>query len=63
MLGNKIKEFRKLRDITQVQLAERIGVTNAYISMLESSERTNVSLDLLKAIASALAVPVSQLLQ
>lgn len=62
MLANRIKEYRKLRDITQIQLAERIGVTNAYVSMLESGERSNVSLELLKAIAIALNVSVHALL-
>lgn len=34
-----IKEWRKHRDLTQEQLAERIGIDRAYLSKIESGKR------------------------
>ncbi len=35
LLGLKVKEFRRLRKLTQEKLSELIGVDNGYISKLE----------------------------
>jgi transcriptional regulator with XRE-family HTH domain len=61
-MGKTIRQLRIDRGLTQSELAAKIGSTQAYVSMLESSAR-GISLDLLKAIASTLDVPVSKLLQ
>lgn len=37
--GHYIKEWRKFRGLTQVQLAERIGIDRAYLSKIESGKR------------------------
>jgi transcriptional regulator with XRE-family HTH domain len=34
-----IKEWRKFRDLTQEQFAERVGVTKSYVSKIESGKR------------------------
>jgi transcriptional regulator with XRE-family HTH domain len=34
-----IKAWRKHRDLTQVQLAERIGIDRSYLSQIESGKR------------------------
>jgi transcriptional regulator with XRE-family HTH domain len=60
--GKTLKQLRVTRGLTQSELGAQIGSTQAYISMLESQARGNISLDLLKAIATALAVPISELL-
>ncbi|MEC1725875.1 helix-turn-helix transcriptional regulator [Schinkia azotoformans] len=36
---NKLRKIRRLSDITQEELAERLNVTQAYLSMIESGKR------------------------
>lgn len=58
-LGLKIAYYRKLRGLTQEQLAERIERTPAFIGHVEAPNITKaVSLDTLFDIASVLDVPV-----
>lgn len=38
--GSRLRELRKLNNMTQKQLAERIGVRNSIISFYEVGERT-----------------------
>lgn len=57
----RVRYYRKLRSMTQSQLAERVGVTQAYICSLENGKRTNPSLQLLLKIARALDVTVEEL--
>lgn len=37
--GHFIREWRKFRGLTQVQLAERIGIDKTYLSKIESGKR------------------------
>lgn len=57
----RVRYYRKLRSMTQSQLAERVGVTQAYICSLENGKRTNPSLQLLLRIARELGVTVEEL--
>lgn len=57
----RIKYYRKLRGMTQCQLAERVGVTQAYICNLESGQRANPSFSLLVKIAHALNTTLEEL--
>ena len=57
-LGLKIAYYRKLRGLTQEQLAEEIDRTPAFIGHVEAPNITKaVSLDTLFDIAKALDVP------
>ena len=59
-LGLMIAYYRKLRGITQIQLAEYINVSRTHISNLEAPNMpTSISLDRLFDIADALEVPIS----
>ena len=49
--------------MTQDELAKRVGVTKAYISLLESGGHDNPSLDVLRRLAEALGVPLTKLLK
>ena len=53
LIGTKIRQFRKLRDITQEQLAEASDSTGSYIGKLERGE-VNVQIKTLEKIAEAL---------
>lgn len=57
-IGEKLKEFRKLRGLTQEQLAEMVEVTFQQIQKYENGN-TRLNTDKLQAVAQALDVPVS----
>jgi transcriptional regulator with XRE-family HTH domain len=62
-LSTMIARLRKQQQVTLLQLAQRIGVTEAYMSMLESGARKNPSLATLKKLAKALKVSVAELVE
>ena len=56
-IGLKIAYYRKLRGLTQEELAEQVGLTPAYIGHLEAPNISKaLSLDTLFDIAAALDV-------
>ena len=56
-IGLKIAYYRKLRGLTQEELAEQVGLTPAYIGHLEAPNISKaLSLDTLFDIATALDV-------
>ena len=63
-LGLKIAYFRKLRGLTQEQLAEQVGLSSAFIGHVEAPNiQKAISLDTLFDIAEALDVPYHKFLQ
>ena len=58
-----IARFRKRQHMTLLQLAHRVGVTEAYMSMLESGTRKNPSLATMKKLAKALKVTLAELVE
>ena len=62
-LSALIRDLREQAKLTQLQLAKKAKVTEAYISMIESGARRNPSLPTLKRLAKALGVPVGELLE
>ena len=62
-LGLKIAYYRKLRGLTQEELAERIDRSPAFVGHVEAPTiKKAVSLDTLFAIAQALDVPAFRFL-
>lgn len=59
-LGARIRTLREERELTQKQLADRVGITAAHISLIERGERT-ASLGTLVCIAEVLDVSLSEL--
>lgn len=53
-LGEKIKHFRKLRKLTQSELAEITGIPRSTIQKYESGQIHNVSVSTIEVIANAL---------
>lgn len=63
-LGLRIAYYRKLRGLTQKQLAEKVDRTPAFIGHVEAPNiKKAVSLDTLFQIASVLDVPAYKFLQ
>lgn len=58
----RIRKIRKLRNITQQELAESIGVSKSTISKYESGNITNIKIDTLNKIADVLGVSIAYLL-
>ena len=60
-VGDRVRERRTARRLTQAQLGEACGLHRTFIGSVERGER-NVSLLNLRVIARALRVPVTELL-
>ena len=58
-----IKRLRKVKGMSQVELAAAAGIARPYLVRLESGEQQNPSLAVLKRLAKALGVPVTRLLE
>lgn len=58
LIGNRIKQARKNRNMTQEKLAERLDVSIGYVSQLERGI-TKISLDLLAAVSNILDCDIS----
>ena len=63
-IGEKIVYYRKIRNLTQEELAEKVGSTPQYLSRIENGGYSkNVSLSTLMKIAGVLDVTMSQLME
>jgi XRE family transcriptional regulator, master regulator for biofilm formation len=62
-LATVLKQQRERQSMTQEELAKRAKVTQAYVTHLERGIRKNPSLVVLKRLAKALGVPVTELLE
>lgn len=56
--GNTIKQLRKRKGINQQVLADRLGVTQTYLSLIESNQKTP-SINLINSISKELSIPPS----
>jgi transcriptional regulator with XRE-family HTH domain len=61
MLGEAIRISRSFIGLSQKQLAEQIGVTNGYLSQIESGDR-EPSQKILRDIASSIGISTSSLM-
>ncbi len=63
-IGLKIAYYRKLRSLTQEELAEKVDMSAAYLGQIEAPNIIKgISLDTLFAIAEVLEVPPEKFLQ
>ncbi len=53
-LGERIRDAREAKDLTQAQLARIVGTTQSAIARLEAAEYTNFKLETLLKITAAL---------
>lgn len=62
VIGLNIAYYRKLRGMTQLELAEAVDISRTHMSNIEAPGMdTSISLDTLLDIAEALDVPVASL--
>lgn len=62
MFGEKVREERKKKGLSQEQLAEKAGVHRTYIGMIERAEK-NITLENIEKIAKALGKNPGDLLK
>ena len=61
-IGNKIRFYRKLRNLRQSDVANQIGVSLAYYGNIEAGKRPGVSTYVLTKIALTLKVTPNELI-
>lgn len=59
-MENEIRKIRRKFELTQVELAEKLGVTQARISNMEKQK--TVTVEMLRKIAKALGVSVKEVI-
>ena len=57
--GSRIQELRKKNNLTQFELAEKIGLSTNFIGMVERGER-NTSVDKIFKLAKAFNISLAQ---
>jgi y4mF family transcriptional regulator len=60
LLGNRIRQLRKSMKLTQAQLADKSGLSNNFIALLENGKRS-ASVDTLYRISKVLKVELKEL--
>ena len=60
--GERIREERLKRNLSQEELAARAGVHRTYIGMIERAEK-NITLGNIEKLAKALGVPIEELVK
>ncbi len=58
-----LRTLREEKGWTQEKLAEKASVERSYLTKLETGDKVNPSLAVLKRLAKSLRVPVTQLLE
>ena len=58
--GDKVRDFRKQRNLSQEELADKAGLHRTYIGMIERAEK-NITLINIEKLAIALNVDIKQL--
>ncbi len=60
--GDKVRDLRKQRNLSQEELADKAGLHRTYIGMIERAEK-NITLLNIEKIANSLEVEISELLK
>lgn len=58
MLGHKVRRLRRDRELTQAQLAERLGISPSYLNLIENNQRA-VTVDLLLRIGQTFDIDLA----
>lgn len=62
MIGNKIKEIREAKGISQYRLAQLTGINRSTIKRYEENTIKKISLDNLIKICNALGIDVKEII-
>ena len=61
-LGENLKKIRIKKDITQVEIAKKLGVNRSFVSNIENG-KTNPTLSTITKLADVLDIPTDKLLK
>jgi transcriptional regulator with XRE-family HTH domain len=61
-MGKRLRQLRTEKEMSQAALAQRAGLTREYVNRLEAGQQ-DPSLTTISALAKALGVPVTRLLE
>jgi transcriptional regulator with XRE-family HTH domain len=62
-ISRVLKRLREQRGLSQLALAQKAGVAQAYISEMEAGQKKNPGIETLRKLARALKVTVGELLE
>ena len=62
-LGKRLKDLRKKHGLTQLQVAERVGITQANLSILKTGKAKAIRFSTLEAICAALDCQPADILE
>ena len=62
-IGENIKRYRLKANITQKELAQKIGVTHFWVCKLEKGKQNNTTINLLIAISEELNIDLNELIK
>ena len=62
MLHRALRLLRTYHQLSQVELAKRLGISNSYLSEIEKGDNKEPSLELLSKYAQIFKMPVSSIL-
>lgn len=60
-MGNKVKEYREKKNMTQLDLSQKSGVSRVTISQIESGVKRNTSSRTLLKLAKALGTTIDDI--
>ncbi len=59
-VGQKIRDIRLAKKLTQEQMEHKTGIKREYLSKIETGGLPNVTIKTLKKITDALGIPLSK---
>ena len=62
-IGEAIKKLREKQNMTQVDLANKAGISPAFISLLESGDRNDMNVKIADRVAGALGVSLNEFME
>lgn len=62
-IAENLKEYRKKRNMSQIELAKQSGVSQAQISYIEAGHKINPGIVTIKKLADALDVTMDQIIE
>jgi len=61
-IGSKLKATRRLKDLTQQEVAAKVGISRTYYSQIENGER-DPAVSIMRKIAKSLDVEIADILK
>ena len=62
MQNDALRLMRVFHDMSQTNLADKLGISKSYLSEIEKGEKKKVTLDLLERYSQVFNIPVSSLM-